>query len=271
MSQASTPPTTPPTTPGAIGKISPISKMAVSSLVCGICGLVIPLVNLVAIVLGAAALVKIKRSDGQKQGVGYATVGICLGAMGFLVTASVAYGLMGMAVAMRANTGWGVEPAMDRIFESMRNYALENGNYPDHAASIVVDTGGSVPLHHLVCTGLFVTNTDQATVGNYDFVNFDKSPTAVDEARQAIESVDRTAPFYKFGDCRFARLGAPRDDPNLVLAWCIVGTGPQPEWLVLFEDGEARRVAGEEWDSVWEADAEARSVIGLPATEPSDR
>jgi len=93
------PPPSPPPGPPAYGPVRN-DNGAVASLVCGIVGIAcIPLVGIVALVLGLKARNRIDASEGELGGRGMATAGIVLGILAIVEIVIV------LIVAIAANMG----------------------------------------------------------------------------------------------------------------------------------------------------------------------
>ena len=74
-------------------------------------------------------------------------------------------------------------------------------------------------------------------------------------------TIDASDPWYRFGQCWFVRMEAPRYDAELVAGWSLRFSG---ELRVVFDDAQEIVVIDEtHWAAIWEADASRRATLEL--------
>jgi hypothetical protein len=264
MSDTTTP--APPTVPGDVPLAGvPNSRLAIAAVFCGIAGLLLPLINIVAIVLGIVAIRRIIAARGRQQGHGLAIVGICVGVVGIAVNAFVGFMIWSITVAVTDQMVTFESPSPTRIHQSAVAFANRNGGkYPEHVAELVVDRMPS-PVQ-ISAVEVVPTTAGKMVVGEFDLVRHDGTSDADKNLRAALRTVDTSAPVYEFGDCWFVRLGEVRLNPDLIAGWSVNSTG---NVQVTFDTGTGRFVTESEWDEIWAADAAQRVLLEMePLTAP---
>jgi hypothetical protein len=241
-----------------------MSRISVASLCCGLAGLLVPLVNIVAIVLGIVGLCQIGR-DPRLRGRPYATVGICLGAVGVLLSIMIGFLVFSATIAVRQAMAVR-SPAMRAVQQQCIAFSTAHDRYPTHVAELLTKPGAGA-LHEAVVGGLPIETVGYVTLGDYDFMDFDESSEARDAVADAVAAdaaLDLADPScYRFGDYVFVRLRNATSDARIVFAW-------EADWtnngrVVFFDDGGSHRVPRALWDETWDDDAGARRKLGLPA------
>lgn len=257
------PATAPPTAPGQLpaGFNAPTTRLAVAALVLGIAGCVLPVIGLAGVGLGWAALVRIRRHPEAYRGKGMAIGGLCAGGIGFIVaTMFWMFIVVGIAAAHSSVQVARTNVAMMSIQRNAVSYAKQNDGYPAHISLLLVDSG--FPVHYNVGPDAPhpVLAPGDVVVGTFDFADYQPTVESEEAIRTAVEELDDSVPWYRFGDTWFLRLEGPMQDGSVVFAWQYDEVTGHVR--AVMDDGSMQ--SGLSWDGFWEDYAEEVRRRALP-------